>query len=329
MCYWQQRINLTQIDPFICTHIVLSFIDSSVEGNVSTSVVTEGRLAGLIAMKSQNPDLKIMISLFNNFRAISTNFRETFAQNLLNFVQAHNLDGADIDWEWPSASDRINYEAMLKMISDLFKPRGLILTAAIGACANLDTSYTTAGLLTSLDFVNVMTYNLHGGTWENSTANPGNYWDPNSRYSVITCLNHWIKKGMPHEKMIVGIPTHSRNYILDDPNVNGIGAPAHFKAWAAEGTPTAYSYNVLCKNVLENGWTKRYEYDTSTGPYAFFGTMWSGYDDLQSVRQKAKLIDKVGFGGAVFWSLDHDDHSNVCGDGTFPLIRLVGDMIRK
>lgn len=202
------------------------------------------------------------------------------------------------------------------------------MSAAVGACANLDTSYEPANLLREIDFLNVMTYNLHGGTWENRTANPGNYWDKSSRYNVISCLNHWIRKGTPHNKMIVGIPTHSRNFQLDNPENNGIFASAIFKGFGQPGElPSSYSYNVICKNILENGWTRKYDYTDSTGPYAYFGTTWAGYDDLESIREKAFLVKKVNFGGIVFWSLDHDDHSNVCGDGKFPLIRSVWDVI--
>lgn len=133
---------------------------------------------------------------------------------------------------------------------------------------------------------------------------------------------------MPHEKMVVGIPTHSRNFVLDDPEENGTGALATYKKFGQPGEiPSSYSYNIICKNILENGWTRRYDYIDSTGPYAFKDVVWSGYDDLESIREKSLLVKKVGFGGVVFWSLDHDDHSNVCGDGHFALIKSARDII--
>ena len=123
---------------------------------------------------------------------------------------------------------------------------------------------------------------------------------------------------------MIGVATHGRNYVLDDPENNGIEALATFKDFGQPGgVPTTYSYHIICKNILENGWTRQYVKNGSTGPYVFKGTVWTGYDDLESIKQKSNLVKKANFGGMMFWSLDHDDYANVCGGGKFPLIRSV------
>jgi chitinase len=203
-----------------------------------------------------------------------------------------------------------------------------ILTIAAAPCKNFAIGYDIPAMLPEVDFFNVMLYNFHGGGWQNLTANHCNYWHPKSNYNLITCINYWTSSGAPHNKVVIGIATHGRNYQLDDPEKNEIGVLATFKDFGKPGElPTTFSYNIICKNILENGWTRRYEKNGSSGPYAFKGKTWTGYDDLESIKQKAVLVKKVNFLGVMFWSLDHDDFSNVCGDGTFPLIKSVWNVI--
>ena len=34
VCYWQRRINVSLIDPFICTHIIFAFVNTNIAGDV-------------------------------------------------------------------------------------------------------------------------------------------------------------------------------------------------------------------------------------------------------------------------------------------------------
>lgn len=293
-------------------------------------------------MKEENPRLKVMISMANNFRVISTQSRVKFAENVKQFLDKYELDGVgekvevknlkntmqiliDIDWEWPAAQDREFYVLLLQDLRKAITNKK-ILTIAAAPCNNFASGYDIPLMLSEVDFFNVMLYNFHGGGWQNYTANHCNYWHPRSNYNLITCINYWISAGAPHEKIMIGVATHGRNYVLDNPELNGVGALATFKEFPG-AIPTTFSYNIICKNIQENGWTRRYEKQSSSGPYAFKGTTWTGYDDLESIRQKSILVKKVNFGGMMFWSLDHDDHSDVCGDGKFPLIKSVWEII--
>lgn len=52
-----------------------------------------------------------------------------------------------------------------------FEPYGLLLTAAVGAGATtIEAGYEIDKLALYLDFINLMTYDLHGGGWENVTG---------------------------------------------------------------------------------------------------------------------------------------------------------------
>jgi chitinase len=62
---------------------------------------------------------------------------------------------------------------------------------------------------------------------------------------------------------------------------------------------------------------------TEGDPYAYAGNQWVGFDSIESVRRKAEYIKSSGFGGAMIWSVDMDDFSNMCCLEAFPLLRTV------
>lgn len=282
-------------------------------------------LTNLIQLKEVNPDLKLMIALANNFRQISTNLREEFAEHLVKFLIDYNLDGADIDWEFPTFDDRENFVLLLEELKRSLHLHRKTLTIAVNPCLLSDNNgYDVPAIMENVDLVTLMLYDMHAGSWSNLTANHGNYWHQTSRYNMLTCIDTWLDRGAINEQLIIGIPAYSRNFQLDDPEEFGVGAKATFKDFGKPGEiPSTYSYNFICKQILYNGWRRYYEDVKSTGPYVVNGTTWAGYDDEESIHQKTMLVKNQNYGGVAFWSIDHDDYDNSCGNGTYPLVRSV------
>lgn len=77
-----------------------------------------------------------------------------------------------------------------------------------------------------LDYINLMTYDLHG-SWDPITGlnSPLYSANPNA-LSVDSCVNAWLKAGARPEKLIVGIPLYGRTFTLSNTKKNGIGAAA-------------------------------------------------------------------------------------------------------
>lgn len=271
-----------------------------------------------------------MVAVNDNLQVISQHHREEFAESMTDFLIRYDLDGADIDWEYPAVPDTDNFILLLQALRQSLKASNKDLSVAVNPCGSASIGYDVPRIFETVDFVNGMFYDFFSGKWGNNTANHGNYWNSKSSYSVIGCYNKFLEKGAIPEKFVIGIPSYSRNFQLDDPEVNGIGALATFKNFGLTGEiPATFTYAFICQGLVEGTFTRRYETVTSTGPYAFSGTTWAGYDDAESVREKTEMVKKLNLGGVMFWSLDHDDYLNTCGDGTYPLVRAALGVISR
>ena len=114
--------------------------------NVKGGQVVEGfshdreNFAVLNGLKMRNPDLKILVSVggwtwsgaFSD-ASLTKESRKTFIESAVAFVAKYNLDGLDIDWEYPGLigngnvfcqEDKQNYTALLKELRQAFNREG-------------------------------------------------------------------------------------------------------------------------------------------------------------------------------------------------------------
>ncbi len=88
------------------------------------------------------------------------------------------------------------------------------------------------------------------------------------------------------------------------------------------------SYYEIC-DKLKQGWTRSIHTEHQV-PFAYFKDQWIGYDDIESLKLKAKYIIDNNLAGAMFWSLDSDDFSGKhCDQGKYPLINAVKNVFNQ
>ena len=150
-----------------------------------------------------------------------------------------------------------------------------------------------------------------------------------SSQGCVDCrVQYWLSRGCPRHKLIVGIPSYGRSWTLSS------AATAPLSPASGAGTVGPLSgeagylmYNEICAN-LAAGWTKVTDGSGRMGPYAYSNTQWVGYDDADSVAIKAQYIVDQKLGGGMFWDLPSDDFDNLCGDGRYPLITTVNNILK-
>ena len=120
--------------------------------------------------------------------------RSAFVANLSAFVNQYQLDGADIDWEYPQPGQSSqSFLALMKELRMVFN--GKLLTAAVVAYGDENGLGVPRDVFPVLDFVNVMAYDGpdHGSVAQYNRA-----------------LNYWRGCGLSSEKIVMGVPFYSR-----------------------------------------------------------------------------------------------------------------------
>ncbi|MBB3282100.1 glycosyl hydrolase family 18 protein [Mitsuaria sp. BK037] len=315
--------------------------DLSVDGKADTwDQPLRGSWNQLKKLKAKYPKLKVLISLggWTWSRGFSSAARPenrvAFVQSCVDAYIKGNLpvsdgaggpgaalgvfDGIDLDWEYPNAcglacgaaEDRENFTALLAEFRkqlDAVKP-GLLLTIASGAGVDKVRAYDPDKVHPYLDFINVMTYDFHGG-WDTITGfhsplyAPAN--DPSTgdvrKYNTNDAMQAFLDKGVPAKKLNVGIGFYGRGW-TNVPNVNnglfqsGTPAPGTYEAGNED-------YKVL-KNL--QGYTSRID-EVSKAQWIYNGTTFWSFDTPATIATKMAYVKSKGFGGAFFWEFSGDD----------------------
>ncbi|CAO1372323.1 unnamed protein product [Diamesa serratosioi] len=324
VCYWGEwssALPASSIDTSICTHIIYSFIGVDSSGaitGVNTQTVDDAKLKVFISLKAKNPKIKLMVAVggasfptttFSELSKFAT-ARVNFAKNSVVFLQKYQFDGLDLDWEFP-ANDKANFVLLLTALKSQLSANNLIFSIAVGAGAWISNqAYDIPKMHAQTDFINLMTYDLHG-SWDGKTGHNAPMY--NDAVSVDSCVKYWIANGAPREKLILGIAAYGQLFTLSNANNHGFDAPTI--------GATQLPYSEICKNNWQRVWSA-----TQQVPYKFSGNQWVGYDDVESVAVKARYSNTENLGGVMIWSMENDDFTGSCGQGPSPLIKTAYDI---
>lgn len=340
VCYYtgpSPKLKVEDLDPDLCTHVILGF------GRVKGDVVDLSTLGGLEAvedfsrLRTRAPQLQLMLSLggdagFKRMVARPSSISR-FTESVIELLRSTDMDGIDLDWEFPNYTDSRRFTNLLKAMNEAFKnesetigrERLLLSIAAPAPLTLIKGIYNIPAIANYTDFVNLMTYDMNLYQWyfpftgHNSPlfSRPTEsfYFNTlNMKYSA----EYWTWAGLPKQKLMVGVPTYGLVWKLYDSNKTHVGAPSTGRGEHGGG------YINLAETCmfLDDGGRRVFD-DDSKVPYAYKNYTWISYDDEESVALKADWITSNNFGGIMTFSLNADDWQGVCGNGTFPLHRTI------
>ncbi len=287
--YWDK----TMPDPALLTHICYSF--AHIKDDFETlDIKTASRLAQIVALKKNNPDLKVQLSIggwgAGNFSemAASETHRKKFCQNCLNAVKQYNLDGIDLDWEYPTSNsagissspdDTRNFTLLVKELRSVLGSERLLTMASSSSAKYVDFK----SCIDYFNFVNIMTYDMGDPPYHNA----GLYKSSKTRRSCDESVALHVKAGVPLEKIVLGIPFY------------GHGNGTDFTSECLDYRDIRYD---------DSKYSARWD-DVAKVPYLVgaLGTMVLSYDDETSVGLKADYVKTKGLKGAMYWNIEADD----------------------
>ncbi|KAK7501474.1 hypothetical protein BaRGS_00007278 [Batillaria attramentaria] len=344
------------VDPTLCTHLIYTFAKlvgnqlKAFEWNDESTAWSTGMYERFQALKQKNPSVKTLLAVggwnlasgpFTQMVATPQN-RAEFAQSSVDFLRKWGFDGLDVDWEYPTLrgghpQDRDHFTQLIREVRAKFQQEAattgnsrLLLTAAVAAGKDkIDVAYDIPQLNQYLDFISIMTYDLHG-SWETHTGHhtalyPRAAERGDDRYlNVDFAAKYWVQKGATPSKLNIGLATYGRGFTMVSSSQNGLGAATRSAANAGQYTREAgfLAYYEICQMQQRGG--QRHNDAEQHVPYITDGDQWVGYEDVNSLREKVCYTKQNGYGGIMVWALDLDDFSgNMCGQGPYPLMHAI------
>jgi len=279
------------------------------------------------AVKKKYPKLRVNISIggwgAEGFSDMANNskMRTTFAANVCEWLEKYNLDGVDIDWEYPVGpewgqeiksrpADRANYISLLqdlrKAMDALGKKTGKRygLSTAVPASNWFVIANDVVVASGIADNLKLMAYDYYGG-WSNVTGHHSNLYnnpqDPAfGGWSTDQALQAYLKAGVSPEKIMLGVAFYGRAFKgVNDAN-NGLFQP--YKSPAFEDGSVDWAQ---IKKLQDSGYT-RYWDDKAEAPYLYNGDIWITYTDEEQIKLLLSYAKEKKLGGVFNWEYGHD-----------------------
>ncbi|KAL2799896.1 glycoside hydrolase superfamily [Aspergillus keveii] len=238
---------------------------------------------------------------------------DSFIVNIMTFVEEHNIDGLDFDWEYPGATnlpslslgwlaDGPNYLAFLKKLKMIF-PREKTVAIAAPASYYYLRVFPLAEMWPYLDYIVYMTYDLHG-QWDygNSILD----WCP-----MGNCLrSHVTKAGVPRNKVAVGVASYGRSFTMSEPGCTRpectfVGPESTALPGPCTGIVGLISNAEIEDLIIEENINESY-YDpgSDSNILVYNDTQWIAYMSKGTLRRRIQYYKDLKFYGYANWAVD-------------------------
>ena len=184
------------------------------------------------------------------------------------------------------------------------QPRLILTMAGYYAPRQSSMSYTIDALQRNLDWIHIVAYDYHLPSNENFTAAHAALYDPSSQLNTDYGIKEWIKRGLPANKLVLGLPYHGYAWTLVNPTDISIGSPARGLAITKDGS-MSYSY---IKKYLSSYRAASVYNATYVINYCTINSYWIGYDDVEAIRTKVAYAKDLGLLGYNVWQVPNDDN---------------------
>jgi chitinase len=333
-----QHLEPGQIDAQRLQRINYAFANIAGGRIVLGAPVDAQNFATLTALRREYPSLTVLVSVggwlwsthFSDV-ALTAESRRVFIESAMDFLKLYDLDGLDVDWEYPGmvgagnpfrGDDKQNFTLLMNELRSRFDQetekshRRLYLTIAAGAFDDFLAHTEMDKVQGYVDTVNLMTYD----SYESGDAIAGNhsplFEDPADpkKASADGAVRAFEKAGVPAAKILLGVPFYGRMWGEVAKQNNGLFQPG-------KPIPNAYApYSLIDETMLGNGYT-RYWDSASAVPYLYNEEkhIFVSYEDTESLAGKCRYVISHKLGGVMFWEY--------FGDSSGKLLKTIDDSL--
>lgn len=262
------------------------------------------QLRMLAEMRKEHP-FKLLVSLQQRGgkrfceRSKTAEGRARIAQQCLDMLNEYELDGIDVDWEYPGiemATGKDNCEtcredfiALLQAIRDAIGKEKLL---TIACAATPDTwrhsDFARAGKI--LDFLNVMGYDYNWsvlGAGHQSNLYPSADGEGDPEQCGDRAIRFFLSQGIPAENLTLGVPFYGYQ--------RGKGGNGFLR------------YGEIAARIGKDGYAYAYDEAAQQSYLTKDGLFEVAYDDPRTLAVKAAYVKANGLGGMMYWAYAHDD----------------------
>jgi len=306
--YLDGILHITEEEAKKLTHVNLAFGLIGRDGLLCTDELRY--LERIQWLRKVNPEIKIVLSVGGwgaggfSTMAKTKEGRERFAQSCKEYVTDMNLDGIDIDWEYPgidwagidaAKEDKENYTLLLQELRKVLPKQ--ILSVAVGAGDYFIQNTEMEKVGQVCDYVQIMTYDMrnsgcftaghHTSLYAGEGDDTGN--------NVADAVKRFVAAGVPKEKIVIGAAFYAvvfdqvencKHGLLQKAGVDGHGGPG---------------YTELVENYINQNGYERFWDDVAKAPFLFDGKTFLTYDDPESIREKCHYLKQENLKGIMYW----------------------------
>jgi chitinase len=321
------------------THIIYSFtevIDNKMEFPDDSSAI---KLKMLVREKRNHPHLKVMVACggwggsggFSKM-AWSPEDRKKFVESAVRFIRKFDLDGLDIDWEYPGLpgignpyipEDRENFTILMRELREGMDKIGKdqVLTFAAAGWERYFDHVELDKVMQYATYMNVMSYDMAGGDdpytshhtnlgWvkmENMEGTPAatkirEEGDSTKPWSAEKVISYCISKGVKPGQIVIGAAFYGKGWKGVPPENFGL-YQLNRGPWSGSGRYSSIRENYEDKNNYIRHWDS-----VAKAPWLYnaLDSIFISYEDTVSIRLKTQYAISSGLGGIMFWQLGGD-----------------------
>ena len=253
--------------------------------------------------------------------AMTEEGRRNFAKSCLDAVEKYNLDGIDIDWEYPcndaagigaDPRDKENFTALLKTLREYLGEKRIV-SVAVGASQRCIADTQMDKVAEIVDYVQLMTYDMVDGTRAGHHAALGATKGDKSGLNTRDTVEAYRRAGVPYEKIIIGAAFYGRHFEVTSFENHGLLQPS------GGGLPGPAYGEITPEYLRENNFQIYWDADAEAN-YLWNGKTLVSYESPKAVRLKCKYVKEKKLLGIMYW-----EHGN---DPTRELLGAIADEIQ-